>query len=801
MIGVGISELLLLLFMGGGLGIPVGIPPEKADPLLGKIAPAQCLYYTTWAGMAKPNPASPHPTEQLLADQQVRYLVTQLETQVVKAFAERAERTGDPFAQLLSQFAPKLVKAVLTRPTAIFVSEFKMGPMGPDFRGGLVVNLGESKADVDEALTKFREEVLRQQATAVQIGGSPFHRMQPAPSAPVFTWGIKGNYFMLGVGENAIEGILERAKGEAPAWLRAAENQFAMPRRATLTYADVPAILALATQLSGDPQVEKVIGAIGAGNLTSFVSTTGLDETGVVSRTLIQLNGPPRGLLAHAQGQPLTAKDLAQVPADATAAAVFRLDARRLLASIIDLVAEVDPGDADRINEQLGNLETNLGIKVQDDLLASLGDTWQIYASPRDGGVLTGWTLAISVRDAKKLNEIQQTLMNLLPPQGQVPGAPHVTTVKVGEHTLQTLLIPEMFVSPTWCIANDQFVFGLFPQAVKAHVSRGANEPSLADAPGVAQQLSTNPLSVSYQDTRALFQLVYPLMQIGAQFVTSQMQREGIDLDLTLLPAGSAIGKHLQPSIMMTRFGKAGIEFESHQTFPSGNIGATAPIMAALLLPAVAQARGAAQRTVAVNNLKQIGLAMHNYHDTYRGFPAAYSTNRDGQALLSWRVHILPFIDQTALYEQFHLDEPWDSEHNKKLIPQMPQVYRSPDSMAEPGKTNYLGIRGEQGVMVAPEDDEKGKATPIGTRMNQILDGTSNTIMVVEANDAKAVIWTKPDDLEPDEENPLNGLVGLRPNAFIAAFCDGSVRVMGGAIEAASLNGLFTKDGGEVVNP
>ena len=71
---------------------------------------------------------------------------------------------------------------------------------------------------------------------------------------------------------------------------------------------------------------------------------------------------------------------------------------------------------------------------------------------------------------------------------------------------------------------------------------------------------------------------------------------------------------------------------------------------------------------------------MHNYHDTYGTFPPAATTDGADKPLLSWRVAILPFLEQQPLYEQFHLDEPWDSPHNKTLIEQMPQVYAIPGS-------------------------------------------------------------------------------------------------------------------------
>jgi len=177
-----------------------------------------------------------------------------------------------------------------------------------------------------------------------------------------------------------------------------------------------------------------------------------------------------------------------------------------------------------------------------------------------------------------------------------------------------------------------------------------------------------------------------------------------------------------------------------------------------------ARAGIAAKRYQSDNYLRSIALAMHNYHSTNGNFPPAYSANKDGAPLLSWRVHILPYFDQDVLYAQFHLDEPWDSPHNKKLIDKMPERYRSPVSAVGPGMTNYQTVRGPNTMF--PSDK--------GLRKADIRD-LSNTIMLLEVSDKKAVIWTKPDDFEFNEKDPTDGLM-VSQAACLAALGDGSVR-------------------------
>jgi hypothetical protein len=219
--------------------------------------------------------------------------------------------------------------------------------------------------------------------------------------------------------------------------------------------------------------------------------------------------------------------------------------------------------------------------------------------------------------------------------------------------------------------------------------------------------------------------------------------------------------------------------------------------MIAIIFPAVAFAQEprtaeewAVLRKQSFTNLKQIMLAMHNYHDTYRKFPAPY-LSKDGKPLLSWRVALLPFFEDPQaqqVYNGLHRDEPWDSAHNKALSEKVPFVYRAPTSEARPGHTVYLVPRGDSTLFSADK----------GTPIRAVTDGTSNTIAVLEVEDAQAVPWTQPEDWPFDPAQPRVGFRGQYPGGITCALADGSAHFLKLDIDENILKALFTKSGGEM---
>ena len=202
--------------------------------------------------------------------------------------------------------------------------------------------------------------------------------------------------------------------------------------------------------------------------------------------------------------------------------------------------------------------------------------------------------------------------------------------------------------------------------------------------------------------------------------------------------------------------------------------------------------RAAVERNLLTGRMEMVGKALYLHFTTANFFPRTATLGVDGKPLLSWRVSLLPYLGEQALFDQFRQNEPWDSPHNAALIANMPSVYADPGSQAAPsGTTRFLAARGRNLVF----DDG------IHQSVDRIAAGINRTIMLVEAPPERAVIWTKPDDLAYDENDPWAGLRGGRDGGFVALFADGSVHAIPPSTPKDVLNALFLTRGDKKIVP
>jgi hypothetical protein len=192
------------------------------------------------------------------------------------------------------------------------------------------------------------------------------------------------------------------------------------------------------------------------------------------------------------------------------------------------------------------------------------------------------------------------------------------------------------------------------------------------------------------------------------------------------------------------------------------------------------------------NNITKIVRSIHTHSDA-TGALASDILDKNDKPLLSWRVAILPYIEkgeqEGELYKQFKLNEPWDSENNKKLIEKMPNIYAPIRVKAKPGETFYQTMTGEGTLFV--------KHKP-AYQIGNIPDGTSITGLVFEAGDP--VIWTKPVDLPFDKDKPLPKLGGMFDGICHVGLADGSVFKMRRYPDEKELKNLIIPDDGYFID-
>ena len=215
----------------------------------------------------------------------------------------------------------------------------------------------------------------------------------------------------------------------------------------------------------------------------------------------------------------------------------------------------------------------------------------------------------------------------------------------------------------------------------------------------------------------------------------------------------------------------------------------------------VHQLHDTAAESTSSGKLCYLGSAMHIYNEVHGRLPGANApgreTPRDGpQYPVSWRVRILPYIEEQKLFDEYRFDEPWDGPHNEQLTIRMPKVFRHPkaDVLGDPvGHTHYRVFVSRPGAKPSALFTDGLR----GPTLNEIADGTSYTIMIAEATEA--VPWTMPEALIHDRHQPLPKLGGLFKESFQAVLADGSVRFFRISLPDDKLRAWITKDGGETV--
>lgn len=580
--------------------------------------------------------------------------------------------------------------------------------------------------------------------------------------------------------------------------------------------------------------VNQLLDLAGLNSLDAVTHVSGYDGRAMATETQMIFDGEPSGLISLAAQRNITWADLPPLPPDPMTVAAGTIDLSRVYDTVLDTAFKVSafgPPDARAsIERVLGQVEDELGLNLRRELLGTMGDIVCVYGDPRQGFFGTGGAVVLQVKDEQGFQRAVDQLLKRAQQEARQDFRVH-RIEKQGRQMLtfefgQVAQAGALVVSDGWCVIS------LMPQAAEAFLLRIDGklprwDPKSDSRLDADAQLPAEFSSFTFVDPEPAYHALAKIAPFAVSFAIGALKEERLvprDLELPISPADMPVPElvvgSLFPNVSSSRTQEDRVVWSSRSSLPGipllsgvgggGSIG-TAAVLTGLLLPAVQQARTAARRTHSVNNLKQLGLAMHNYYDVHKQFPTGTVPNEklEPEQRLSWMVSILPYVEQSALHRRIDVESGWNDEKNRNFTRSTIRMFMNP-GYAGPtasGTTQYVGIAGlGEGAERLPVTDPKAGVFGIdrATRFNHILDGSSNTVMISEASGQMGP-WAAGGSstiralIQKPYINGPDGIGGPFPGGCNMGLCDGAVRFISEKIDPKVMEALVTIRGGEVI--
>jgi hypothetical protein len=651
----------------------------------------------------------------------------------------------------------------------------------------------------------------------------------------------EAGHLVMTVGLNASAQTVTVAKGDAPnlgsnsAWKK--YNLSTAGSEATTTaWLDFGRIVA-AYERFPIPDTNSTIGdalkAVGLHNLKLLALQSGYKGRAIWSEMNVDVEGERTGLLALASDKTFTLADLPPLPHANGGFAASRFDPAAMWETLVGVARNVDnlgpPNQRGQVDQWLDQMEGMLGFNPKTELLDPIGDLGVVFTDPDQGLMGLGSGFAMSVDDAPKLRKTADRIVGMISEAAE--GDFGVRRVKKYGRDMLVLRFANRAEAGAIMIDDKWMVISLMPQTCEAFALRAdgklpAWEPDEEQAAAFAE-LPKEMTSVAIGEPRTTWSTLLKVAPIGLSMVEAMAKEQRlIPEDVTLpvstadIPPAELVVQPLFPNVTVGVVDAAGMHTTSRQSLPSvpflggggeGSSVATTGVLVALLLPAIQQAREAARRTQSKNNLKNLALAMHNYHAVYNHFPAGTHPNADlkPDARLSWMFDVLPYLEQAALHQRFKPNLAWDAANNRNFSAVKVPVFTHPGMPVSPeAHTHYVGLAGvgADGPELAVDHERAGVfANNRKTRFRDIRDGASNTLMLSEAS-AKFGSWARggnatyrPITKKPYINGP-DGIGGPSIGGVNMGLADGSVRFISEAIDPEVFEALNTIAGREVID-
>jgi len=735
-----------------------GIPPAQSGNLAwkeisGLLSEQEPLVCLIWNESGTLNPEGTE-SEKWYSDGRLQNSFGKLKQALVKVAQEQAP-------PLVARFAEDVGWKLIAKGGFLEIEQIDMAR--EEGNASLVVRLGDDAKLIGEFLDDL---MLEGDFESKVVGENQVYT--PADDDFPMAIGIHSDHLVVAVGNGQWKKITERIdnKPSTPEWLSKRLKSVPISRRGQFAFGNIKAVLEmLPSEAAEDPEFQRVRETLALDAIKSISMSGGADSTSNLS--MLHIECDKEGLASILDVPAIEKAKLKEIPDDAIAALAVRLSPSK----VMELVEELVPPEA--MERSMADFVEGTGLDLQDDIVDHLEGTIRYYntgmvINPKQVGI-------IRIKDEIKFRESFDRINDALHLMAENRGLEFVEQEKKG---MKIYGIKNFGISGYWGIHEGELFLSTNSRAIGSHIRKASKvgKASLMDTEFSERILTESklmglkgPIMIQYYDLDQITEVVVPLIQGAFAFIPSEA-RDNFDFGADdFPPIESLLGLRAASSMMFkSPEGYTGI---SRYDTPIGvdftSIGASG-IAVGMLLPAVQQVREAARRTSSMNNQRQLVLALLNYETTNGKFPPAYTVDAAGKPLLSWRVAILPFLDQQDLYDQFHHDEPWDSDHNIELLERMPDIFANPSSPFRAGWTDY----------VAPMSGDSILAAGPGNKMATISDGTSNTILVMEVGTDQKVPWSSPQNLDIESLDSLD-LDNGHPGTVIVAMCDGSVRNVG----------------------
>lgn len=469
-----------------------------------------------------------------------------------------------------------------------------------------------------------------------------------------------------------------------------------------------------------------------------------------------------------------------------------------------------------------------LGKDPRTELLAGLGDVWCLWFDslplPVPGAVAP--VVAVSLRDRAAVDELLQQILTLAGPSLAAQKVEILRSTRDGNDFYSLQLPADLGVPivPTLLITNQWIVLSAAPGPAQTFAQREAGKlPAWKPSPDLLAALDKLPSSfssISHSDPKPFYQGLLQLAPTGLSLLESQVLPalpNPADIPFTLedLPSPDMVTEHLFPNVTVSGRSEEGYVWTTRQSVPAtpvGNVNATitVPILVALILPAVQQAREAARRTQSKNNLKLLGVVMHHHHDLSSAFPQGTEPSgpADPEKRVSWAWSLLPLLELESVQKSMDKTQPWDAPANAEAVATRLSVFENPSQTGP--RTNassgdYVGIAGVgPDAASLPKTDRRAGVFGYDrvVALSDITDGTSNTMMFGDSSVPNVSMFAGGrETIRGFSQSPyLNGPDGIgspHPGVVQFAMADGSVRTLSIDTDEKLLESLATIAGGE----